>query len=266
MNNTPHFSILENNINKGEFSDIVVYTTIYGNYDILPKILLYDPTVDYICFTDNPKRVEKQNKEGFWRIICFRPFNDPVISNRLIKIYPSSCTFNIPHYSVYIDANIDIVGDMRDFIKCSNCFSIATYDHPLAFKLDDEIVACIQAGYFPVRLKKTIQESISKFELSELCRQQECSLIVRDHQNILIEKLGCIWWSLYFNFAAKRDQIWFSTALRLTNVDHMRLGESDPRFKKLFFSHRLSHRYKPRLKQRFQRKLNQLSSKSLWHT
>lgn len=92
---------------------VAIYTSIFGDYDNLIEDQLQLDGVDYICFTD------ADIKSRTWRIEKSLPiYND---SNRNAKKYKV-----LPHrylkdydYSIWIDGNIKVVGDVRDLIDSS---------------------------------------------------------------------------------------------------------------------------------------------------
>lgn len=133
----------------------VIYTVIAGNYDSLLK----QPNVDgydFICFTDN-----KELKSDLWEIREIpQELNDltDVKKNRCIKILAHKY---LPEYdfSIYIDGNISILGDVNEFVK-NNCNEKDGYvfigKHPYGRKcIYDEAVALIE-------LKKDKKEIIEK--------------------------------------------------------------------------------------------------------
>ena len=89
---------------------IVVYTSIFGGYDVLHENQFKMNGVDYICFTDSDIKSET------WKVVKSTPiYND---SNRNAKKYKI-----LPHrylkdydYSVWIDGNILVVSDIRDLV------------------------------------------------------------------------------------------------------------------------------------------------------
>lgn len=240
---------------------ILVYTTIYGKYDNLPLISKYDPTIQYICFTDNIKYCEHSNKHGFWKIVYHVPCKSPKDSNRLIKLFPATIdSYFKVDYSVYIDANINIDGDIKELVLGSGCLCISTYNHGLRRTVYEELIACTKAGYISISDTNSTLDHLQRLGYCEHSCLQECSVILRNHKHESTNKLSCIWWILYKNFGVNRDQIWFSLALQLSNAPHTSLGESDPRYKHKYFSHEFYHNFKLKINQRLMRRRNQFLS------
>ena len=92
--------------NKG-----VVYTSITGDYDDLLTPLHINENWDYICFTD------KDIKSDFWQIKQIGNSNlDPVRKAKKYKILPHRY-LSAYDYSLYIDANFIIIGDIDKFVN-----------------------------------------------------------------------------------------------------------------------------------------------------
>lgn len=97
-------------------NSLVVYTCITGGYDTLREIRYKSPDIDYICFTDNAKLASKT-----WKVL---PLPNEVLSSekssvkkqRLVKLLPHKW---FPDYtaSLWIDSNIEIIGDLSDFFS-----------------------------------------------------------------------------------------------------------------------------------------------------
>ncbi len=96
----------------------VLYTVITDDYDHIFPPMMDQPGWDMICFTDNPDA-----QSGFWQV---RPLpelpelsgleHDPVRRARLVKILPHRFLQEY-EYSVYIDANRVLDGDLDDYVE-----------------------------------------------------------------------------------------------------------------------------------------------------
>lgn len=94
---------------------LVVYTCITGGYDTLREVKYLSPNVDYICFTDNAALKSKT-----WKIL---PLPADLLSEksvikrqRFIKILPHKYLSEYDS-SLWVDSNIEIIGDLYDFFK-----------------------------------------------------------------------------------------------------------------------------------------------------
>lgn len=94
---------------------LVVYTCVTGGYDSLREIRYVSPNIDYICFTDNPSLSSKT-----WKIrLLPKEFDSEktvVKKQRMIKLLPHKL---FPEYSasLWIDSNIEVIGDLYDFFS-----------------------------------------------------------------------------------------------------------------------------------------------------
>ncbi len=91
---------------------IVVYTGIFGNYDMLREPLYCDENVDYICYTD-----DKNLKSDHWKIIYVENEQD----NMALEVRKYKC---LPHrflakydMSIWVDARLQIISSVVEYIK-----------------------------------------------------------------------------------------------------------------------------------------------------
>lgn len=99
-----------------ENKKVVIYTGIFGNYDVLREPLYRDDDVDYICYTDDKSLVS----EG-WEIRCVENQQD----NMALEVRKYKC---LPHrflaeydISIWIDARLQIVSSLIEYIKDNMC-------------------------------------------------------------------------------------------------------------------------------------------------
>lgn len=127
--------VLQNNKKR-----IAVYTCITGNYDKVPLIRCHqDNNIDFIFFTDYYTFNSNSNQ---WII---RPIPDELnfLSNvkkqRVIKICSSKYLKNYD-LTLWIDGNLDIIGNINDFINeySNKDIKIWSRNHPSRNCLYDE--------------------------------------------------------------------------------------------------------------------------------
>ncbi len=187
---------------------IIVYTAILNNYDDLKDPRIISPNCDYVCFTDNPKL-----KSKIWTIkkIPFDDKLDPTRINRKIKIMPHLFFPNYK-YSIYIDGNIDIIGDLEKiiykyFILRKNIY--VTLKHPKRSCIYSETKICINKKKDDY---KNINNQIKKYKKLKFPKNlglTENGMIVREHNKPLVIKTMEDWWQEIINYS-KRDQLSFS--------------------------------------------------------
>jgi hypothetical protein len=110
------------------YNKIVIYTTLFGNYDILKNQPNFNK-VQYICFSDRTIRNCHNWKISVNPEIC--PNLSPVMRAKYFKLHPFEY-FPDADYSIYIDASIQIAN--IDFIQSLLSYvtdnGMAAYIHP----------------------------------------------------------------------------------------------------------------------------------------
>lgn len=185
----------------------VIYTCLVGDYDPLlqPKVISND--FDYICFSNDIK--EKQI--GVWKILPI-PYehSDNTRLSRFVKLNPHKALDSHYQYSLWIDANIQII-DESIYAKVEDCINnnalIAQVVHPFSKSVYDDIFNCI---------------CYAKEKVGILCKQYqflkqnnypktdnyfyENNLIFRQHHNLQVISISEEWWNIYMLYS-KRDQL-----------------------------------------------------------
>ncbi|OGZ05819.1 MAG: hypothetical protein A2845_03375 [Candidatus Lloydbacteria bacterium RIFCSPHIGHO2_01_FULL_49_22] len=104
---------------------IVVYTAIFGPVDHLQEPLVIPADCDFVCLTDQSFR----SKVWQVRRIASPLPGDFQRSNRFCKLFPHKF-FPEYEYSIYVDGNMIIHGDVSVLIKSSlKSANIAFFDH-----------------------------------------------------------------------------------------------------------------------------------------
>lgn len=228
---------------------IAVYTCITNAYDNLPSILSPEEGVDYICFTDNEKYYKEQDKTNSWKFKSIIFTGSGAQCNRAIKLLPHVFLNKNYTHSVYIDGNIDVVGSISELVEIYGNSSFAVYEHPFRNNLKDEFIVCALSGHATLNRIKHEFKKAMRWGYFEDNQFYECSVLLRQHNKANIIKQSLIWWNLYCN-GIKRDQLYFKISMQLSDVSITNMGISDPRYVKKFFTHRILHNSKIRLKQR----------------
>ncbi|RAP47569.1 MAG: hypothetical protein BZ135_02025 [Methanosphaera sp. rholeuAM6] len=199
--------LIEIKANEIDFNKykMVVYTALTGNYDELVTPSVRNPKFDYICFTDNPNL-----KSNFWTIQLMEDLElDSVRKARHYKILPHKYLKDYD-YSLWIDANFDIIGDVEEYIaKHSKNHKLLAMKHDLRDDIYDEAEAC-------KKLEKDDQEIINK----QIDRYKEdnypqhnglvaSGILFRKHNDHKIKLIMNDWYSEVYNYS-KRDQLSFN--------------------------------------------------------
>ncbi len=172
---------------------IVVYTCIFGGYDDPPRILKKDPNCDYYIITDLPKE-----KCGDWAKLDLtlpkQQAEDKTMLNRFFKINPQNIElFEKYEYSIYLDGNIDVIGELTPYIYLLNDKVLGAYLHPNR--------NCIYQEAKKLSLRKAPRELLfprvdryrsegfpENFGLTHNC------FLVRKHNDNKCIKLMKLWW------------------------------------------------------------------------
>lgn len=136
---------------------VVVYTAIFGNYDVLKEPEYIGDDVDYVCFTDNP-----QIKSDVWKVIYCE--NDDKFESR-IKAKEFKC---LPHkflsdyeVSVWIDGSIQVKGNISKFVfdKMSTS-DLLFFAHPWRNCIYDEAEYTLKERKFEnvIKTEKQIEQ------------------------------------------------------------------------------------------------------------
>ena len=195
-------------VKKNSKKKKVVYTCITGDYDNLltPKIVSED--FDYICFTDN---TNLQN--DVWKIMPLPKETDElsqVKKQRYVKTHPHLILKDYD-ISIWIDGNIEIIGEMNDFIKNVDVSdaSILIPKHPSR--------KCIYAEERAViSMKKDTSQNtnpqIKRYKEEKFPKDYglvQSNIIFRKHNDEKCIKIMDEWWEEIKN-GSHRDQLSFN--------------------------------------------------------
>lgn len=190
----------------------VIYTCITGNYETLVDPTVISEDFDYVCFTDNLKL-----KSNIWEIRQI-PEELKHLSNvkqqRCIKICPHKY-FKEYNDSIWLDANIDIIEDIKTFIdtQCDEKDkTIFIPKHPYRQCIYKESDKCIE-------IKKdrsdVIKQQMNKY-LTEGFPENyglvQTGIMYRKHNELSCVEVMELWESELFKHS-HRDQLSFNYCL-----------------------------------------------------
>jgi GT2 family glycosyltransferase len=201
------FDLIDKESKKIDFKKnrMVVYTAITGDYDELQTPTYINKEFDYVCFTDN-----KNLKSDFWEIRLLEDSDlDKVRKARRCKILPH-LNLSEYDYSLWVDGNIKITGDLKDFIN-----KYSKNNHLMCFIHEDRNCIYKEANEC-VRLKKDSEETI----ISQMEKYKSkgypgnngliwSGVLFRKHNDPLVIKLMNEWYEEVNNHS-KRDQLSFN--------------------------------------------------------
>ncbi len=206
----PSEKIVEEYLNQKQHrnSKRVIYTCIVRGYDNLIQHYFISPDWDYVCFTDDPDLIDK-GSIGIWEI---RPLANKLSSatrtNRWHKIHPH-VLFQEYQESIYVDGNINIIGDYVFEQIQKRCVPILLPEHFKRNCVYQEIEALLRSSRISdedksllIRYRQFLQQEgfPKEFGLSEN------NLIYRKHHVESIVNLMREWWIVYENYSS-RDQV-----------------------------------------------------------
>lgn len=209
--------LIEHEKSRIDFSKkrCVVYTAVTGTYDepIIPSYVNDD--FDYICFTDNPFL-----KSDFWQIRQLESEDlDSVRSARMYKILPHKYLSDYD-YSLWIDTNIEITGDIADYInKYSTNKKLLCITHELRDCIYDEADACIS-------MKKDSEDTIIRQKMAYKDESYPhhngliaSGVLFRNHHDGDVIRVMEDWFTQVCNHSY-RDQLSFNYACWKNNYEY----------------------------------------------
>jgi len=161
-------------------------------------------------------------KSEVWNLLEF-PIDDlnSTYKNRLVKMLPHKY-FSEYRYSVYIDGNIDILGDIEKLVNeylVKKEYKLAVPKHPERNCLYEEAEACIN---FQKDNPESINKQINNYNKENFPNNldlTENNIIFRKHNDLEVIKLMEDWWDEYNKFS-KRDQLSLLYVIWKNNFDY----------------------------------------------
>lgn len=221
----------------------VVYTAIFGGYDNLIEPRKVDPSIDYVCFTDNAEL-----SSAVWRIICLNSCMNDIDNAKLNRQYKFLPHVYFPDYdeSLYIDGNIEIVSNnlSKAFEYALSNSDISIPKHTDRDCIYEEAEACIKLGKGE---PKKINKQILLYESKNYPKHNglfENNVIFRRHNKDSIVKLMEQWHEAIYVYSG-RDQLSLCFLLWVNSIKCMPFFWG-PKYSNKFFKIRF-HRNEMRL-------------------
>lgn len=208
---------------------LVVYTAVAADYDHLRPVRT-PGSVDFVCFTEPGKPVPA----GWTRRDLPRDDLSPQSVNRWAKFHPH-LLFPDHDASVYIDGNIEVIGDMAEFAADAlTDATIALYDHPVRTSAFEEAIECALVGF---DLTRRIRRQIRRYHAEGFAFEGgllEGNVIARAHHDPDVIRAMTRWWQEW-ETGVKRDQLSLMYVLWKERPRLCRLGRHDARFVHRYF-------------------------------
>ena len=190
-------------------SDLVVYTAIFGNYDVL-KPARY-PDVRCVCFTD-----EVQGVEGWEEIVVERKFVDPKRESSMYLALAHHILEDV-EYSVYHGGAGELLQHPDELLEILDGAEIATFRHPNRDCVYDEAHAVINYGKADVNLVRLQMGHYKTLEYPAHNGLVASAIIARKH-NERVARFNEHLISLMCRFTPP-DQLAIDPALWVTGAD-----------------------------------------------
>lgn len=199
-----------------EINKQVIYTCLTGDYENLVDPSVVSEDFDYVCFSDNLNL-----STNVWKL---RPIPDELL--HLSKIKQQRCIKICPHKylseyetSVWIDASIDILGNINQLLKqdCSDIDkSIFIPKHPSRNCVYEEIKACL---HFKKDTLENMEPQINKYKSENYPSNNgmvQTGIMIRKHNELCCIEVMELWKDELVKHS-HRDQLSFNYALWKTN-------------------------------------------------
>ncbi len=191
--------------------DTAIYTCITGDYDSVREPRYISERCDYFLVSD--KKGNENSVYQFIDINKFLPQNitNPIYQNRYCKINAHKL-FPQYRYSVYVDGNITITGDIAENIHKLKKSRIGVLGENYTDNIYEYAYrcACI-GGDLPEKIVHQMEAYWLK-GLPENSGSFACGILVREHNNPICVNLMEEWWDEFCKYA-QRDQTPFSYVL-----------------------------------------------------
>ncbi|HEM3651150.1 TPA: DUF616 domain-containing protein [Streptococcus suis] len=198
---------------------VVVYTSTFGgDFSILEPLFIPDNCdFFYIGDRDITNSSVWKSLEPETVIPNYKSLSN-IEKNRFVKMNPHKI-FKDYKYSVYIDGNIQLVGDPSEFVNLIGKSGIALHKHRSRISAYDELEIIL-------KLKKININDYDKFciflknsLLPDNFGLAECNVIARDHYNPISTKITEQWWELFYDLKIVRDQISFPIVVYKNDIE-----------------------------------------------
>lgn len=194
---------------------IAVYTSIYGDYDKIYEPLFKPNNIDYYIITDNDVPLD-----SLWKKIEY-DFGDKKLSNieknRFVKINPHYF-FQSYKYSIYIDSNIKILGDLTEMANLLGNHYIGFHRHQSQICVYDQVESCIISNRDSRESLLNHKKYLKQDKMPKNYGMVEANVIIRNHNDKCCIKLMDDWWNEFFHYS-RRDQISLHHTLWKSNIE-----------------------------------------------
>lgn len=180
---------------------VCVYTTLFGDIDDLIPVLNPAEGVDYLCFTDRPRKAV-----GWTQIVVDPQMGDNNLNAKVFKVLPHKYLQDY-EYSMFVDANTVFLGRVNELIgMCMLGGDFVMWQHPLR---DDPYVEVNAIIAHRRHAPEGVLEQMEHYAAEGLPTRTamfEASFIWRKHMAPDVVAFMEKWWHEIDQFS-KRDQL-----------------------------------------------------------
>lgn len=210
-------------------SRIVVYTAITNNYETLRNPDVVASSVRYVCYTDQPAWHRLIN-DTVWELKKIPSSSlDPTRKARQIKLLPHTFLEDFDcDLSIWIDGNINIIGDVVRLAESLSNSSFVGFEHPFRTCIYQEAATCIEDKKDD---PQKILQQVAKYKsegFPENLGLTETNVLIRRHRDSSVVKLMEMWWHEVLEYS-KRDQLSLYYCLWKQNFRLHTLGKTNAR-------------------------------------
>ena len=189
----------------------IIYTVITGNYDTIKQPLVVEECVEYVLFTNNPEIREA----GVWKVVQIpseqwqgrTERENNILLSRKVKMLPHKYLPEGAEWSIYIDADMVIKRPLTELLNNLHSETLfAAFRHSYCKNVQEEIEDLLAKNMVqPEQVKEQWQKYVECGFKDDL-GISENGLLIRRHNDRLVQKLMQLWWSEYQQ-GCLRDQV-----------------------------------------------------------
>lgn len=205
-------------------SKLVVYTALFGDYDVLNEPAEKYEGCDFICFTD-----QKNIISDIWEIHLIEECDLPAnLMNRKYKILPHQFLPSYK-YSLYVDSNISIIKnplDLKNKYLLDSDLALVLPKHFSRNCIYDEAFVLLRSGRTIAH--KVFSQMINYRYNGYTCQTKmgENNILLRKHRQT--SSIMDLWWSEILK-ETQRDQLSLAYILWKTNFKKWQLMQESSR-------------------------------------
>jgi len=188
---------------------MIIYTAIFGPYDVLHEPMVIPEAAQFVCFTDQPFRSD------VWKIVQLRPSKHPMIEAKRYKLFPHEI-FPGHGFSLWLDGCMQLRQDPEPLLSMLYDADMALFKHPAR--------ACSHSESFVNIMQRHDIDSVTQqhnaYYESEFPDDQGLysgGFILREHNKESMKGLAENWW-YELNTRSMRDQVSLPYVLWKTGI------------------------------------------------